>query len=85
MREFVEPIGYPDIHITPLGHRISPVLARVLPGFALRLNRDEVEDAFEIPLADLTNSQNHKRETLNWNGFRLNSQEGTLNSAPHRQ
>ena len=52
-REFVEPIGYLDIHITPFGHRILPVLARVLPGFALRLNRDEVEDAFEVPLGPL--------------------------------
>ena len=72
-REFVEPIGYLDIHITPFGHRIVPVLARVLPGFALRLNRDEVDDAFEVPLTVLMDSQNHKRETLNWNGFSLNS------------
>jgi 8-oxo-dGTP pyrophosphatase MutT (NUDIX family) len=49
-RRFVEPIGYLDIHMTPFGHRIVPVLARVRPGFALRLNRGEVEDAFEVPL-----------------------------------
>ena len=72
-REFVEPVGYLDIHITPFGHRILPVLARVLPGFALRLNRDEVEDAFEVPLAVLMASRNHKRQTLDWNGFSLDS------------
>ena len=72
-REFVEPIGYLDIHATPFGHRIMPVLARVLPGFALRLNRDEVEDAFEVPLAVLMVSQNHKQETLDWNGLSLDS------------
>ncbi|BAR60289.1 NUDIX hydrolase [Bradyrhizobium sp. YCK136] len=72
-RKFVEPIGYLDIHITPFGHRILPVLALVLPGFTLRLNRDEVEDAFELPLADLMTSQNHKREILDWNGFPLES------------
>ena len=72
-REFVEPIGYLDIHITPFGHRIMPVLARVLPGFALRLNRDEVEDAFEMPLAVLMVSRNHRRETLDWNGLSLDS------------
>jgi 8-oxo-dGTP pyrophosphatase MutT (NUDIX family) len=71
--KFVEPIGYLDIHITPFGHRILPVLARVLPGFALRLNHDEVEHAFEVPLAVLMVSQNHKRETLEWNGFSLDS------------
>ena len=72
-REFVEPIGYLDLHITPFGHRIVPVLARVLPGFALRLNRDEVEAAFELPLTVLMASQDHKRETLHWKGFSLNS------------
>jgi hypothetical protein len=50
-----------------------PVLARVSPGFALRLNHDEVEDAFEVPLAVLMSPQNHKRETLGWNGFSLDS------------
>jgi 8-oxo-dGTP pyrophosphatase MutT (NUDIX family) len=72
-REFVEPIGYLDLHVTPFGHRIVPVLARVLPGFALRLNRDEVEDAFEVPLAVLMVPQNHKHETLDWSGFSLDS------------
>jgi 8-oxo-dGTP pyrophosphatase MutT (NUDIX family) len=72
-REFVEPIGYLDIHLTPFGHRIMPLLARVLPGFSLRRNRDEVEDAFEVPLAVLMVSQNHRRETLDWNGFSLDA------------
>jgi 8-oxo-dGTP pyrophosphatase MutT (NUDIX family) len=70
-REFVEPIGYLDIHMTPFGHRIAPLLARVLPGFELRLNRDEVEDAFEVPLAVLMDSKNHRHETIDWNGFSL--------------
>ena len=37
-RRFVAPIGYPSIHMTPFGHRILPVLARVRPGFVLRPN-----------------------------------------------
>src|SRR5262249_31537168 len=40
-------------HMTPFGYRIVPVLARVRPGFALRLNRGEADDAFEVPLAFL--------------------------------
>jgi 8-oxo-dGTP pyrophosphatase MutT (NUDIX family) len=71
-RRFVEPIGYLDIHMTPFGYRILPVLARVRPGFALRLNRDEADDAFEVPLAFLMAPQNHKRESRDWNGFTLN-------------
>src|SRR6516162_9254229 len=70
-RRFVEPIGYLDIHMTPFGHRIVPVLARVRPGFALRLNRDEADDAFEVPLSFLITPQNHKRETPDWNGLPL--------------
>src|SRR5262245_56912619 len=69
---FVEPIGYLDLHMTPFGHRILPLLARVRPGFALRLNRDEADDAFEVPLAFLMAPQNHKRERRDWNGFTLN-------------
>jgi 8-oxo-dGTP pyrophosphatase MutT (NUDIX family) len=72
-RKFIEPIGYLDIHITPFGHRIVPVLARVLPGFALRLSRDEVENVFEVPLAVFMVSQSFKRETLDWNGVSLDS------------
>jgi 8-oxo-dGTP pyrophosphatase MutT (NUDIX family) len=68
-RSFVEPIGYLDIHITPFGHRIVPVLARVRPGFELCLNQNEVDTAFEVPLAFLMTPQNHRRESRNWNGL----------------
>src|SRR4029077_13585973 len=70
-RSFVDPIGYLDIHMTPFGHRIAPLLARVRPGFSLRLNPDEVDDAFEVPLAFLMAPQNHKRESRDWNGLIL--------------
>lgn len=70
-RRFVEPIGYLDIHMTPWGHRIVPVLARVRPGFSLRLNRDEVDDAFEVPLAFLMTPQNYERESRDWNELTL--------------
>ena len=70
-RRFVEPLGYLDIHMTPFGHRIVPVLARVRPGFTLRLNRDEADDAFEVPLAFLMAPQNYKRESRDWNGLTL--------------
>jgi len=70
-RNFVDPIGYLDIHMTPFGHRIAPVLARVRPGFSLRPNRDEVDEAFEVPLAFLMTPQNHKRESRDWNGLML--------------
>ena len=70
-RRFVQPIGYLDVHMTPFGHRILPVLARVRPGFALRFNKGEVDDAFEVPLAFLMTPENHKRESQNWNGLTI--------------
>jgi len=71
-RSFVEPIGYLDVHITPFGHRIVPVLARVRLGFELRLNQNEVDTAFEVPLAFLMTPQNYKRESRDWNGLTVN-------------
>ncbi|MGB9367658.1 MAG: CoA pyrophosphatase [Xanthobacteraceae bacterium] len=70
-RGFVDPIGYLDVHMTPFGHRILPLLARVSDGFSFRINQGEVEEVFEVPLAFLMTSQNHKRESRDWNGFTL--------------
>jgi 8-oxo-dGTP pyrophosphatase MutT (NUDIX family) len=70
-RNFVEPLGYLDVHMTPFGHRILPLLARVRRGFALQFNKGEVDDAFEVPLAFLMTPQNHKREIRNWNGLTI--------------
>jgi 8-oxo-dGTP pyrophosphatase MutT (NUDIX family) len=70
-RSFVEPIGYLDIHMNPFGFRIMPVLARVRPGFSLRLSTCEVEDAFEAPLSFLMTPQNYERAGRDWNGLTL--------------
>ena len=70
-RHLVQPIGYLDVHLTPFGHRILPLLARVQPGFAPRFNEGEVDDAFEVPLAFLMTPQNHKCESRNWNGLTI--------------
>lgn len=62
-RKFVEPVGYMDLYGTPFGFRILPVVARVAPGFELRINKGEVADAFEVPLAFLMNPANHFLKT----------------------
>ncbi|HEU4804668.1 MAG TPA: CoA pyrophosphatase [Nitrobacter sp.] len=59
-RDFVDPIGYLDLYGTSFGFRILPTVARVRPGFDLRINRGEVDDAFEVPLSFLMNPLNHK-------------------------
>jgi 8-oxo-dGTP pyrophosphatase MutT (NUDIX family) len=56
----VEPLGLLDNYRTGTGFRITPVVALVDPGFALELNRDEVADAFEVPLRFLMDRGNHQ-------------------------
>ena len=68
-RRFVDPLGYLDLYMTTLGYRIVPTLARVDPGFRLELNRDEVDDVFEVPLAFLMAEENHKLQSREWKGM----------------
>jgi 8-oxo-dGTP pyrophosphatase MutT (NUDIX family) len=68
-RRFVEPLGYLDLYMTTMGYRIVPVLARVRPDFALQLNQDEVDEAFEVPLAFLMDVANHEQRTRDWQGM----------------
>ena len=59
-RAFIEPLGWLDAYSTGTGFRIAPLVALVRPGFALTLNRFEVADAFETPLAFLMDEANHQ-------------------------
>jgi 8-oxo-dGTP pyrophosphatase MutT (NUDIX family) len=65
----VEPVGYLDLYMTTLGFRIVPTIARVAPDFHLTLNRAEVDDAFEVPLAFLMAPENHQQHSRDWNGM----------------
>jgi 8-oxo-dGTP pyrophosphatase MutT (NUDIX family) len=65
----IEPLGYLDLYMTTFGFRIVPTVARVTPAFALTLNREEVDDAFEVPLAFLMAPENHHRHARDWNGM----------------
>jgi 8-oxo-dGTP pyrophosphatase MutT (NUDIX family) len=68
-REFIDPIGYLDLYGTAFGFRILPTLARVRPGFELRINQAEVDDAFEVPLAFLMNPANHQLHSKEFRGI----------------
>jgi 8-oxo-dGTP pyrophosphatase MutT (NUDIX family) len=67
-REFVDPIGYLDLYGTSFGFRILPTVARVKPGFTLRISPAEVDDAFEVPLAFLMNPANHQLQSKEFRG-----------------
>jgi 8-oxo-dGTP pyrophosphatase MutT (NUDIX family) len=68
-RRFVDPIGYLELYMTTRGYRIVPTIARVAPDFCLNLNRSEVDDAFEVPLAFLMAEENHKLHSREWQGM----------------
>jgi len=68
-REFIDPIGYLDLYATGFGFRILPTVARVRPGFNLRINDGEVDDAFEVPLAFLMNPANHQIHSKEFRGM----------------
>jgi 8-oxo-dGTP pyrophosphatase MutT (NUDIX family) len=67
-RGLVEPIGHLDLFLTFSGFRILPTVARVDPSHRLTLNRSEVDDAFEVPLAFLMDAQNHALHSRDWKG-----------------
>ena len=68
-REFIDPIGYLDLYGTGFGFRILPTVARIRPGFSLRISEDEVDDAFEVPLAFLMDAANHQVHNKEFRGI----------------
>ena len=68
-REFVDPIGYLDLYATGFGFRILPTVARIKPGFSLRISEAEVESAFEVPLAFLMDPANHQLHRKEFRGM----------------
>jgi len=67
-RSFVDPLGYLGVYGTSFGFRILPTVARVRPGFSLHINRSEVDDAFEVPLAFLMDPNNHQLHAKEFRG-----------------
>jgi 8-oxo-dGTP pyrophosphatase MutT (NUDIX family) len=64
----VEPVGFLDGYLTRTGYRIVPVVGMVKPGFELKLQADEVEAVFEVPLRFLMSPENHKIHSREWQG-----------------
>jgi 8-oxo-dGTP pyrophosphatase MutT (NUDIX family) len=64
----VTPLGYLDPYLSRTGFRIVPAVALIAPMFDIRLNRDEVDDAFEVPLHFLMSPENHARHSREWKG-----------------
>ena len=58
-RDLVEIVGFLPDHMIVSGYRVTPVVGFIEPGFTLRLDRTEVAEAFEVPLAFLLDPRNH--------------------------
>jgi len=65
----VDPIGYLDLYLTFSGFRILPMVARIDPAYRVTLNRAEVDEAFEVPLAFLMDAQNHALQSRDQKGI----------------
>jgi len=66
---FATPLGYLDSYLSGTGFRIVPVVALIEPGFTLKLNPSEVDEAFEVPLSFLMTRENHDRRSGVWKGI----------------
>ena len=55
----IEVVGRMPDYVAGSGYLVAPVLAVIDPGASYRLNPDEVDAAFEVPLAFLMDPANH--------------------------
>ncbi|HVL56177.1 MAG TPA: CoA pyrophosphatase [Burkholderiaceae bacterium] len=65
-REQVELIGRLPRYRTGTGFDVTPVIGLVEPDHALRLDPNEVAEAFEVPLPFLMDPANHQRRIYRW-------------------
>jgi 8-oxo-dGTP pyrophosphatase MutT (NUDIX family) len=78
LRETFEEIGLPHFHVevlgllpeytTVTGYHVTPVVGLVSSPPTLNLDRFEVAEAFEVPLAFFLDPRNHQRNTLQYQG-----------------
>ncbi len=63
--DWIEPLGYLDPLVTITGFVVTPVVALLKPAPPLALDRNEVDEAFEVPLSFVLDERNrtpHARE-----------------------
>ncbi len=85
----VEVLGSLPTYTTGTGFIVTPVIALVRPGVALRPDPIEVAEIFEVPLAWLMDPANHRRHAIEAGGatrefFSIPWQGVDANGAPRR-
>ena len=61
---FVDVLGALPTYTTGTGFIVTPVVAFVRPGFAVKADPFEVAEVFEVPLAFLMDPANHRRHAI---------------------
>jgi 8-oxo-dGTP pyrophosphatase MutT (NUDIX family) len=64
----VEVLGRLPLYCTGTGFCITPVVGLLRPPLTLVPDANEVEEAFEVPLAFLLDPANHQRQSREWQG-----------------
>jgi 8-oxo-dGTP pyrophosphatase MutT (NUDIX family) len=67
-RSHIDVLGFLDCYQVRSGFRIVPVVGLVTPPVTLQVHAREVVDAFEVPLAFLMDSANHRRQSREMRG-----------------
>lgn len=67
-RAHVEVIGRLPAYATVSSYVVTPVVGLVQPPFELRLDRSEVDEAFEVPLPFLMTPAHHRRHVFHFEG-----------------
>jgi 8-oxo-dGTP pyrophosphatase MutT (NUDIX family) len=65
---FITVAGFLDSYETGTGFAILPVVGLLSEGFELLPDPNEVEEAFQVPLAFLLDPANRERRSLEWQG-----------------
>ena len=68
--EFVDVLGVMPTYATGTGFIVTPVVALVRSGFAVKADPFEVAEVFEVPLSFLMNPANHRRHAIEVAGVR---------------
>jgi 8-oxo-dGTP pyrophosphatase MutT (NUDIX family) len=67
-RHEVTIVGITDLYRTVTGFEVTPVIGVVTPDLILTPSAEEVSAVFEVPLAFLLDSANHRRVERMWQG-----------------
>jgi len=68
--DFSAVLGFLPSYLTVTNYQVSPVVALVQPGFELKLQAGEVDEAFEVPLSFLMDPENCRRDGREWKGLK---------------